>query len=281
MPCGLAAAATTTTASSAKPEAAIRSTSEATHAGGSTESTTTPTRRGGRSGSLIGRTYTGAVALFLAEADVASLAEPADAVPVIDACFRRMAAGSVEVMPRRRFAVDGGYFAVMAAADLELGVAGLKSYTLVDGKLAFVVCLFSLEDGALQAVIEADRLGQLRTGAASGVAASYLARSGAASVGLIGCGWQAETQLAAIRAAVPTIEHALAWCRTPERLAAFCERHDAEPADGPAGGGSAATWSSPRRRPRTRCCAASGSWTAHSCAPSAPTTRAPASSTRW
>ncbi len=173
------------------------------------------------------------MALFLSEADVTSLAEPGDAVPVIDACFRRMAAGSVEVMPRRRFAVEGGYFAVMAAVDRELGVAGLKSYTLVDGKLAFVVCLFGLEDGTLQAVIEADKLGQLRTGAASAVAASHLARPGASSVGLIGCGWQAESQLAAIRAAVPTIEHARVWCRTPGRLAAFCRRQHAEPAAGP------------------------------------------------
>src|SRR5262245_27979178 len=101
-------------------------------------------------------------------------------------------------MPRRRFPVEGGYFAVMAAADRELGVAGLKSYTLVGGKLAFVVCLFSLEDGTLHAVIEADKLGQLRTGAATGVAARHLTRPGAASVGLIGCGWQAESQLAAI-----------------------------------------------------------------------------------
>ncbi len=171
--------------------------------------------------------------LYLGESDVTGLADPSDAVPVIEACFRRMAAGAVEVMPRRRFAVEGGYFAVMAAADTDLGVAGLKSYTVVDGEPAFVVCLFSLEDGSLQAVIEADRLGWLRTGAASGVAAKYLARRDAASVGLIGCGWQAASQLAAIRAAVPTIERAVAWCRSGDRLASFCEANAAAPADGP------------------------------------------------
>jgi alanine dehydrogenase len=173
------------------------------------------------------------VPLYLSEADVTSLAGPADAVPVIEDCFRRLAAGAVEVMPRRRFPVDGGYFAVMAAADRELGVAGLKSYTLVNGKLAFVVCLFALGDGTLRAVIEADKLGQLRTGAATGVAAKHLARPGARSVGLIGCGWQAESQLAAIRAAVPTIEEAVVWCRTPERLGSFCARNDARAASGP------------------------------------------------
>lgn len=168
--------------------------------------------------------------LWLSEEDVAVLATPADAVPVIEACFERMAAGDVELMPRRRFPVDGGYFAVMAAADRGLGVAGLKSYTLVDGSLAFVVCLFDLASGELVATIAADRLGQLRTGAASGVAARHLARAGAASVGLIGVGWQARSQLAAIRAAVPTIERAVAWSRTPERVGSFCEETGAQPA---------------------------------------------------
>jgi ornithine cyclodeaminase/alanine dehydrogenase-like protein (mu-crystallin family) len=171
--------------------------------------------------------------LWLTEADVASLAGPDDAVPVIEACFLRMAAGAVELMPRRRFPVEGGTFAVMAAADTELGVAGLKSYTVVGGRLSFVVCLFELESGALRAVIEADRLGWLRTGAASGVAARYLARSGAATVGLIGSGWQAESQLAAIRAAVPGIDHAVVWGRTPDRVRAFCERTGASVADSP------------------------------------------------
>lgn len=170
--------------------------------------------------------------LYLSEADVTSLATPADAVPVIEACFRRMAAGAVEVMPRRRLRIEGGALAVMAATDSELGVAGIKTYAAVEGSASFVVCLFGTENGLLQAVIEADRLGQLRTGAASGVAARHLARPGSRSLGLIGCGWQAESQLAAIRHAVPTIERATAWCRAPERLAAFCERHGAQPAEG-------------------------------------------------
>ena len=118
-------------------------------------------------------------------------------------------------MPRRRFPVEGGYFAVMAAADRGLGVAGLKSYTLVEGELAFVVCLFDLSNGSLTALIAADRLGQVRTGAASGVAAKHLARLDATSLGLIGAGWQAESQLAAIRAAVPTIERVVVSSRTP------------------------------------------------------------------
>ena len=172
--------------------------------------------------------------LWLSEDDVASLITAEEAVPVIEDCFRRMAAGEVELMPRRRFAVEGGAFAVMAAADRGLGVAGLKSYTAVEGQLAFVVCLFDLGDGSLGAVIAADRLGQARTGAASGVAAKYLARPGASTLGLFGAGWQAQSQLAAIRAAVPTIERVVVSSRTSERVAAFASAQGAEVAETPA-----------------------------------------------
>jgi ornithine cyclodeaminase/alanine dehydrogenase-like protein (mu-crystallin family) len=180
---------------------------------------------------------------WLSEDDVASLVSPAEAIPVIEDCFRRIAAAEVELMPRKRFTVTGGYFAVMAAADRGLGVAGLKSYTVVDETLRFVVCLFSLVDGPdgpageLVALIAADRLGQVRTGAASGVAAKHLARTGAESLGLIGAGWQAESQLAAIREAVPSIERVVVSSRTPERAAAFAERHGADVAGSPAEAG--------------------------------------------
>ena len=175
--------------------------------------------------------------LWLSEDDVATLVTPGEAVPVVEDCFRRMAAGEVGLMPRRRFAVDGGIFAVMAAADRGLGLAGLKSYVAVEGRIEFVVCLFDLAEGSLTAMIAADRLGQARTGAVSGVAAKYLARSGATSLGLIGAGWQAESQLAAIRAAVPSIERVVVSSRRPERAAEFASRHGAEAAETPTDAG--------------------------------------------
>jgi ornithine cyclodeaminase/alanine dehydrogenase-like protein (mu-crystallin family) len=126
----------------------------------------------------------------------------------------------------------------MAAADRGLGVAGLKSYSVVGDALTFVVCLFDIADGSLTAMIAADRLGQARTGAASGVAAKHLARSGATSLGLIGTGWQAESQLAAIRAAVPSISHVVVSSRRAESAAAFAEKHDAEAAENPTEAGA-------------------------------------------
>ena len=168
------------------------------------------------------------MALHLSEDDVAGLLSAAEAVPVVEDCFRRLAAGTIENVPRRRLALDDGYFAVMAATDRELGYAGLKAYTVVEGKLAFVVCLFDLAGGELAAVLGADTLGQRRTGAASGVAAKHLARAGARSLGVIGCGWQARSQVACIREALPTIERVVAYCRSEERLEAFCAEVGAE-----------------------------------------------------
>jgi alanine dehydrogenase len=164
--------------------------------------------------------------LYLTESDVDGLLAPVEAVEAIEECFRRMARGSVENFPRRRLRLEEGALALMAAADRELDLAGSKTYLAAPEGATFVVSLFAR--GETLAVIEADRLGQLRTGAASGVAARHLARLGAWSLGVIGCGWQAESQVACIRAALPAIDRVVAYCRTPERLEEFCDRVGAE-----------------------------------------------------
>jgi alanine dehydrogenase len=169
-----------------------------------------------------------ALPLYLSESDVTSLVSPAAAVDAVESCFARMAAGEVEIAPRRRLRLPEGSLADMAASDHGLGLAGGKLYAATPNGATFVVCLFDAESSALVAVIEADRLGQLRTGAASGVAARYLAKPGARTLGVIGCGHQAETQVECVRAAVPSLEHVVAYCRTPEKLAAFCKQTGAE-----------------------------------------------------
>ncbi|HET9322293.1 MAG TPA: ornithine cyclodeaminase family protein [Gaiellaceae bacterium] len=166
--------------------------------------------------------------LYLTEAEVADLLTPADALDAVEGSFRRLAAGEVDNKPRHRHPLEGGAFAVMSAVDRGLGFAGLKSYAWLPNGTPFVVCLFDLERAELAALIEADKLGQLRTGAASGVAAKYLARAGAATLGVVGCGWQAESQVQCIREALPGIEHVVAYCRSEERLEDFCERVGAE-----------------------------------------------------
>src|SRR5919108_183995 len=117
----------------------------------------------------------------LIEAEVAELMTPAASIEAVEGSFRRLAEGQVENVPRRRAQLEGGMFAVMSAVDRGLGLAGLKSYAWLDEGTPFVVVLFDTKKAELAAVIEADKLGQLRTGAASAVAAKHLAEKGAAS----------------------------------------------------------------------------------------------------
>jgi alanine dehydrogenase len=166
--------------------------------------------------------------LYLRESDVEELLSPEDAVAALEGCFQRLANGRVENRPRLRLGLTGGVLNVMAAADLELGVAGLKTYAAFPDGARFVVVLFAADRLEVLALIEADRLGQRRTGAASAVAARHLARPGARSLGVIGTGWQAESQVECLRVALPAIERVVAYSRSEERLAAFCKRFGAE-----------------------------------------------------
>jgi alanine dehydrogenase len=169
--------------------------------------------------------------LYLRESDVEKLLPPGDAVEAVEGCFRRLGSGQAENHPRYRIPLNEGRLNILGAADRELGVAGLKSYVAFATGTRFVVVLFAADSPEVLALIEADRLGQMRTGGASAVAARHLAKPGASSLGIIGTGWQAESQLVCIRAAVPGIERVVAYSRNEERLKEFCERFGVEPGE--------------------------------------------------
>lgn len=161
--------------------------------------------------------------LYIRETEVEEILPSSDAVDAVEECFARIARGAVDNRSRFRIKLEGGLQHTMAAADLELGLCGLKTYVGFAEGANFVVVLFATDHPEAIALIEADRLGQRRTGAASGVAARHLARSGARSLGVIGCGWQAESQVECIRAAVPGIEELLVYCRDEDRREAFAK----------------------------------------------------------
>ena len=150
-----------------------------------------------------------------------------DAIRAVEDLFRQIGSGEAESLPRRRLKLPGGrrparVFHSMAASSAALGYCGLKAYTSGRDGARFVFLLFEQESGALAAVLEADALGRIRTGAATGVAADHLAPPGAASVGIVGCGGQAGPQLEAL-AAVRPVTRVDAYCRSPERRARFAE----------------------------------------------------------
>jgi alanine dehydrogenase len=161
--------------------------------------------------------------LHISEADVRSILTMPMAIAAVEDISHKQARGEVLVHPRRRFELPGGsFFHHMAAVDLSAGFVATKQYTFVHGKLRFLVSLWSVTTGELLALLEADYLGQLRTGAASGVATNFLARADASIAASIGTGGQAKTQLEAV-AAVRKLESVRAYGRDVNRRENFCQ----------------------------------------------------------
>jgi alanine dehydrogenase len=160
--------------------------------------------------------------LHISEGEVRAVLTMPQAVEAVEEISRKQATGEVVVHPRRRFELPGGgFFHYMAAADFATGFVAMKQYTYVRGKLRFLVPLYEMASGDLLAMIEADYMGQLRTGAASGVATKYLARKDARVAAVIGTGGQAKTQLEAI-ALVRKLESARAYGRDAAKREKFC-----------------------------------------------------------
>jgi alanine dehydrogenase len=159
--------------------------------------------------------------LVLREDDVRQLLSMSEAISGVQTAFERIADGTAAVHSRQRFhPPDGAYLHYMAAADSTGGAMGLKIYTSSREGLRFLIPLFDTRSGELLALIEGDYLGQMRTGAASGVATRLMSRVDSRRVGILGTGIQARTQLEAI-AAVRHLESARVYGRNAERRARF------------------------------------------------------------
>lgn len=166
------------------------------------------------------------MAIYLTEAEVSGMLTMKLALDSLDEVFRARSEGKVGNIPRVRLPLGPtgrGSYNLMAASWPERGVVGHKSYSAGPGGASFHVMLYGTGGEGLLAIIEASRVGQVRTGAASGIASRYMARENATSVAVIGSGYQAETQLEAV-AAVRGITSARNFSRTPERRNSFAER---------------------------------------------------------
>lgn len=160
-------------------------------------------------------------ALYLTEADVEQLLDIELAIEVCEEAFRRLAAGEAHNIPRERAQAPGIILHSMSAAAAYLGLVGWKCYTTTRSGALFHVGLYDTS-GALVALIEADRLGQLRTGATTGVAVEAMADRQATEMGLFGSGWQAQSQLAAV-ARVRSIRVAYVYSRNEKKRNDFAE----------------------------------------------------------
>ena len=139
------------------------------------------------------------MALYLTEADVDRVFDMDAALYAVESSLLHQANGNAINQPRQR--LNSGpdtHVNTMMASDNEWGVFGFKTYTFAGGVYNFFVFLSDSRTGELLAIVEANRMGQLRTGAATGIATKFMARPEASSVGVIGSGFQARTQLEAV-----------------------------------------------------------------------------------
>lgn len=157
--------------------------------------------------------------LLLREAEVKTLLTMPDTLGALEQAFGEWAAGRASNQPRRRV-VGGAALATMSAALPSRGLIGFKAYTAGRRGARFWVCLFDAADGRPMAVIEADWLGRMRTGAASGLATRYLANADASRLAVIGAGTQALTQVLGVAAVRPLAEVRV-WSRDPAHRASF------------------------------------------------------------
>jgi alanine dehydrogenase len=166
------------------------------------------------------------MALYLTEDDVGRLLPMEACVEAVEAAFRQWAEGRADNRPRARAAVRGAVLHTLSAGSEVWGRLAAKVYATSREGARFVVLMFDARTSELLAVIEAHRLGQTRTGAASGVASRWLARKDARALGIIGTGWQARSQARAI-AIVRRLEVIRAFGRDGERLREFCRETEA------------------------------------------------------
>jgi ornithine cyclodeaminase len=163
------------------------------------------------------------MSLFLNETDVRQLLTMPLAIEAVEECHRELSSGRAVDVPRQRTRLPQTALHILQGALPGRDAIGYKAYTSNRSGIRFLVHVFSASTGALRVVLEADLLGMMRTGAASGVATRWLARPDAEVLGLFGSGWQAEGHVEAI-AAVRVLRRVKVFARNGERLAAFCTK---------------------------------------------------------
>jgi len=164
--------------------------------------------------------------IYLSESDVGRLVTIKDAMAALEGLFATWGQPSTTNLPRQRAPLPGGAFNLMGAAYGAKGVHGLKAYAGVKGA-QFHALLYSSLDGSLKAVIEADLFGQMRTGAASGIATRLLANAHARTLGVIGTGKQSRMKVAAVCTVRP-IRQVRVFSRTAEHREAYARSLQSE-----------------------------------------------------
>lgn len=156
------------------------------------------------------------MAIIVSEKETRKLIDMPRAVKVVEEMFRDRAAGKMRALPRRRLKGSEKQLNIMASWHAGSDLLCLRAYAGGSN----TITLYNGRTGELRAILNAAYLSSLRTGAASGVAAKYLAPAKPDVLGLIGPGWQATFQVEAIVHACP-VRQVLVWGRNPKKSRAF------------------------------------------------------------
>ena len=168
--------------------------------------------------------------LYFSEAEVRELLPIGECVGMMRRAFEALAQGHAQNQPRRRMTLETGTILHSMAGSF-LNYFGTKFYSTNPRYGAhFYFMLYDATTGEPLAFMEANALGQIRTGAASGYAVDLLANPQAETLGIIGSGFQARSQLAAIRAVRP-IHTVRVWSRSEEKRRKFAEECGATAVD--------------------------------------------------
>ena len=162
-------------------------------------------------------------AIFLSESDVSRLLDMRIAIEAVEEAFRQLADRKATNVPRVRAKSAGFVLHTMSAAAEYLGLAGWKCYATTRAGARFHAGFYDTRSAELLAIVEADRLGQLRTAATTAVAIEWMANMDAGELGLFGTGHQAETQLEAAAIARP-IKQAFVYGRSQTKRKSFAEK---------------------------------------------------------
>jgi len=141
----------------------------------------------------------------------------------VEAAHRELSSGLAVDIPRQRTRLPQTALHILQGALPSVDAIGYKAYTSNRSGVRFLVHVSSASTGILRVVLEADFLGMMRTGAASGVATRWLSRPESEILGVFGSGWQSEGHIEAI-AAVRPLRRVKVFSRHAERLAAFCAK---------------------------------------------------------
>lgn len=162
------------------------------------------------------------MAIFLDDSQVTELLDMESCIDALDQAFREKAEGAASNLPRRRLPFNGKRFMIMASSMSRKGWLGFKAYGVGKGQ---DVVLYKAGEGIV-AFLRSGRLGQVRTGAASGLATKYMARADASRLGCFGTGHQAETQILAV-AKVRKLDSIHVYGRDAQKRKAFAEKMSA------------------------------------------------------